>query len=81
VAGAITLQLIDRNVKAGMYARARVPTYWLIDVPARTVEVRTEPRDDGYGRCQTYAEGELVPCPLEGFSDLDVTEMLDGVRC
>lgn len=75
----VTSQLVDRNVKASMYARAGIPVYWLVDVPLRIVEVRTEPQDDGYRRCITYCEGERVRCPVEGVSELDVTALLEGV--
>jgi Uma2 family endonuclease len=62
----------DRETKASMYAWAPVPTYWLIDVPGRAVEVRSEPGPRGYERCDVYKPGELVPSPAEGVLDLDV---------
>jgi Uma2 family endonuclease len=65
----------DREKKASMYASAPVPLYWLVDVPARTIEVRTEPGPDGYGRCEIYGLGTKVPLPAEGVADLDVTEL------
>ena len=34
--------------KARIYAAAGVAEYWIVDVPARTVEVFTGPRDGGY---------------------------------
>ena len=77
---AVTSQLIDRNVKAAKYAHAGVPTYWLVDIPARTVEVRTQPVDSAYARCDTYREGDTVPCPLDGVADLDVADLLRDVR-
>jgi Uma2 family endonuclease len=33
----------DRNAKAKVYARSGIPEYWIIDVNARCVEVRTDP--------------------------------------
>jgi len=65
----------DRETKASMYAWAPVPTYWLVDVPAKSVEVRTEPGPDGYGRCAVYGAGTKVPSPAEGVADLDVTAL------
>jgi Uma2 family endonuclease len=65
----------DRETKTSMYAGAPVLTYWLVDVPARTVEVRTEPGPDGYGRCEIYGVGMKVPSPAEGVDDLDVTTL------
>lgn len=76
---AVTSQMIDRNVKAVKYAIANVPTYWLIDVPARTVEVRTQPGPEGYGRCEIYQEGQVVPCALDGVDDLDIAALFAGI--
>jgi Uma2 family endonuclease len=76
---AVSSHQVDRGAKAGMYARAGVPAYWLIDVPGRAVEVRTEPGPDGYGRCEVFREGAVVPSPASGVSDLDVAALLAGV--
>jgi Uma2 family endonuclease len=62
-----------------MYARAGVPAYWLVDVPGRAVEVRTEPGADGYGRCDVFREGATVPSPVSGADDLDVAGLLKGL--
>jgi Uma2 family endonuclease len=70
---------IDRGVKAGLYARAGVPTYWLIDVLSKAVEVRTDPSPEGYRRCEIYKAGDRVPSPAEGVADLDVGALLDGL--
>ena len=51
-------------------------TYWLVDVPAKTVEVRQERQaPPGYGRCEVYGAGTKVPSPAEGVADLDVTAL------
>jgi Uma2 family endonuclease len=72
---AVTSHKKDRETKALVYARACVPTFWLVDVPAETLEVRTEPGPDGYGRCEVYGAGAKVPSPVEGVADLDVTAL------
>jgi len=72
---AVTSHKKDRETKALIYARVGVPTYWLVDVPAETVEVRTEPGPDGYGRCELYGPGTNVPSPAEGVADLDVSDL------
>ncbi len=74
-AGALEGLDVDRETKANMYAWTPVPTYWLVDVPAKTIEVRTEPGPDGYGRCEIYGVGMKVPSPAEGVDDLDVAEL------
>lgn len=77
----VSSQMVDRNVKAPLYALAGIPTYWLIDVTRRTVEVRTEPGPDGYERCDTYTAGgdPVLPCPLEGVADVPVAELFEDV--
>jgi Uma2 family endonuclease len=70
---AVTTHSKDRRTKGSIYARNGVQTYWLVDVPACTVEVRTRPGVAGYGRCDVYKPGERVPSPAEGVPDLDVT--------
>ena len=71
---------IDRGIKSELYARGGVPTYWLIDVLAKAVEVRTDPGPDGYRRLEVYEPGTAVPSPDEGVADLDVGALLEGLR-
>lgn len=73
---AISSQAVDRNVKGGLYARAGIPVYWLIDVPAKTVEVRSEPGEQGYAKVEVRGIGGTVPCPLDGVGGLDVAAIL-----
>ena len=75
----VSSHMIDRNVKAPLYARAGVPAYWIVDVPGRAVEAHSEPSPDGYRKCHTYPEGETVPAPLEGIDDLDVRALFAGI--
>jgi Uma2 family endonuclease len=75
----VTSHRIDRGVKAELYARAGVPTYWLIDVLGKAVEVRTDPGPDGYRRCELYGLETAVPSPDEGVADLDVGALLEGL--
>jgi Uma2 family endonuclease len=69
----------DRGKKAHIYARKGVPTYWLVDVPGRTVEVRTDPGPKGYAHCKVYGIGASVPSPAEGVEDLDVAALLEDL--
>ena len=61
----VTSQRRDR-VKALLYAQAGVPEYWIVDIPARTVVVYTEPSDDGYAREDTYAFGARIQPQIGG---------------
>ncbi len=76
---AVTSHKEDRGEKAHLYAGAPIPTYWLVDVPGRTVEVRTDPGLRGYGHCEVYGTGASVPSPVEGVPDLDVTSLFEGL--
>ncbi len=71
----VTSHWLDRGKKAMMYASAPVPTYWLVNVPGRAVEVRTEPGPRGYERCDDYRVGDRVPSPAEGVPGLDVAQL------
>jgi Uma2 family endonuclease len=75
---AVTSHKKDSGKKAEEYARAGVPTYWLVDVPGRAVEVRSDPGPKGYRRCEIYGVGTRVPSPAEGVPDLDVASLFDG---
>lgn len=72
---AATSHDVDRGIKASLYARAGIPTYWLIDVPGKVVEVRSDPGSGGYARCEIYRAGTLVPTPAPGVADLDVAAL------
>jgi Uma2 family endonuclease len=67
----------DREIKAPLYARHGIPEYWLIDVPARGIEVYSEPDTEKgcYRDVRMVAEGLLAP---RGFPDaaLDVRALL-----
>lgn len=75
---AVTSQQIDRELKARLYACAGIPVYWLVDVPARAVEVRTDPRPDGYAHCEIYRAPATVPSPLKGVDELALATLFDG---
>lgn len=52
----------DRE-KASIYARAGVPTYWLLDVERRRLEVYERPLSDGYALTRIVGESESVDVP------------------
>lgn len=72
-------QAIDRGRKAELYAAAGIPTYWVIDIPARAVEVRTDPGPASYRTLRTLEPGEVLPSPCDGVADLPVDELLRGI--
>jgi Uma2 family endonuclease len=54
----------DRQVKGPLYARNRIPVYWIVNVVDDLVEVYTDPkggRSPGYRRRRDYGPGDAVP--------------------
>lgn len=52
----------DRGLKARIYADAGVPEYWIVDIAARSIEVRLDPRDGRYARvCRVGPGATLAP--------------------
>jgi Uma2 family endonuclease len=60
---------LDRR-KGRIYARARIPVYWIVNLPQRCIEVYTAPRGAGkraaYARQVVYHEGDEVPVQIGG---------------
>lgn len=60
----------DRNFKGPLYARARIPVYWIINLIDRQIEVYSAPIGKGkgarYRRKDIYSPGEMVPLVLDG---------------
>jgi len=50
----------DRGTKAAMYAADGIPDYWLVNLRARTLEVRRQPESGEYLSLDVYGEGESV---------------------
>ena len=71
---AATSQGRDRR-KASIYAAAGIPTYWLLDLSARQLEVFTAPGPTGYGTRTVFVATERV-CP-PGAQPLSVASLLD----
>jgi Uma2 family endonuclease len=73
----------DRGVKAGIYARAGIPVYWIVNVDDRQVEVYTDPHtpptgDVGYRTRIDYKSGQDVPVVIDGktFGSITVARLL-----
>jgi Uma2 family endonuclease len=50
----------DRMVKLGLYARAGIPEYWIVDANAETLDVYRAPSDDGYTDHRHLASGGTI---------------------
>ena len=68
----------DRSLKAGIYARAAVPEYWIVNIPARCVEVHSDP-DAETGRYRsvvTRGKGDRLRASAVSGLELSVDEIL-----
>ncbi|MBO0768014.1 MAG: Uma2 family endonuclease [Solirubrobacterales bacterium] len=73
---AVSSQDVDRGPKARLYAGAGVPVYWLIDVPAERVEVRTDPVGARYTHTSVRHVGDTLEAPAAGLPELSVSALL-----
>ena len=68
----------DRGVKLPLYARSGIREVWIVDLPAQTSEVYTEPTGSVYGKSRVVGiGGELAPEALEDVS-LAVKQILSA---
>jgi Uma2 family endonuclease len=58
----------DRNEKAGLYAQAGIADSWIVNVAARTLEIRRNPEGGNYGSVEILRPGDEAR-PLE-FPDI-----------
>jgi Uma2 family endonuclease len=72
----------DRAVKGPLYARARIPHYWIINLVEGRVEAYSNPGGDGPAACyrerHDYGIGEVVPLVIGGEfrGEIPVPELL-----
>ena len=60
----------DRGVKLPLYARSGIREVWIVDLPAQSVEVYSEPTGSEYARSSVVGiDGELAP---EAFEDVSL---------
>ena len=74
--------LRDQRDKTRIYARAGIPTYWIVNLVDNRVEVYTQPSGaiavPAYGAFQTFAPGDVLPIVLDGVevASVPVAELL-----
>jgi Uma2 family endonuclease len=72
----------DRGSKKKIYAQARIPVYWIINLVEQTIEVYTDPGGSGrradYQQRQDFSLGKKIPVVLDGkvVARLAVRELL-----
>jgi Uma2 family endonuclease len=52
----------DMTVKAGLYARAGIPEYWVLDLTNRTLHILREPEDGSYSTTTVHRESDAITC-------------------
>jgi Uma2 family endonuclease len=71
----------DQGDKLALYAEAKIPVYWIVNIPDRRVEVYTQPRggkSPTYRKSEFYPAGQSVPVVLAGrtVGAIPVSELL-----
>jgi hypothetical protein len=59
----------DRTDKVRIYGLARLPVYWIANIPDGLIEVYTRPKGGkkpGYHDCVKYGKDAAVPLVLDG---------------
>lgn len=62
--------------KAGQYARAAIPEYWIVDVNRPAVLVHQEPAGGEYTGVHEYRHGQVFQSPALGGREVRVEEVL-----
>ncbi len=60
----------DRETKGPLYAQMGAREYWIVDVGARVIEVRREPRGESWTSLERFAPGQSIT--LMAFPDVTV---------
>ena len=72
----------DRGMKKRIYARARIPVYWIVNLVDHQIEVYTDPtgpaKRPDYRHSQIYKPGDSIPLVLDGneIAKIDVSNIL-----
>ncbi len=69
----------DTKIKPALYAAAGVPALWVVDVPARRVEVFAEPGPGGYARRASHAPPAALAPPSLHAPPLDLAALFAGL--
>ena len=70
----------DLGRKAGLYARAGITDYWVLDLKTRTLTVHRIPGSAGYGDVQIFAEEESVSPLSAPTASVPVSALLPRLR-
>ena len=56
----------DQGMKLLTYARGGIPTYWIVNIVERQVEVYSDPNRAGYQSREDFKPGQEIPVLIEG---------------
>jgi Uma2 family endonuclease len=71
----VSSQALD-VAKALVYARAAIPTYWIVDLPAGVVRVHAGPGRDGYASVADKRGDDVLDPGVEGVAPTTVAALL-----
>jgi len=66
----------DRNKKLPLYAEAKIPEFWLVNLQNNTVEVHTEPRESVYSLIRVLRRGETIKSESVPNLEIEVGKIL-----
>jgi Uma2 family endonuclease len=66
----------DRTVKQRLYAQAGIPSYWIVNLAARELEMFTDPQGERYRERTTRPEAAAVDVPVTPPVSVDVQDLL-----
>lgn len=72
---AVSSQLVDAG-KALVYARAGIPRYWIVDLPAGVVRVHRQPGPNGYASVVAMSGDDVLDAGVEGVEPTTVAALL-----
>jgi Uma2 family endonuclease len=66
----------DLRVKAQLYARARIPEYWVVDLTRNRITVHTDPDLAGYRSVRTLSQAAMFSSPAFPTATWSVADIL-----
>ena len=68
---------VDRGAKRGSYARALIPEYWVVDLPANAVVLHLQPVDGDYRQVTEHRRGTSFTSPALGGRPIHVDDVIE----
>lgn len=66
----------DRVSKQRLYADAKIPEYWIVNMVGKTVELYTEPTPTGYDQVHMYRADKLIPLSFAPGKSIAVADII-----